>query len=193
MRTIPSYAPRRRCGDAEERPAGRDRIAAISRGGGVATIVDMDSLEVQVDVSENFISRVHAEQRAMIKLNAYPIGRYRPCHRVIPTADQSKATVKVRVAFEQRDARVLPQMGARVSFFEDQPKAVAGNPVPLRAGVTVPVAAIQAAATLAPCSSSTATGWNGAPSGWVRAAPTRRPSCPACRPAAMSRWATSPL
>jgi RND family efflux transporter MFP subunit len=113
-------------------------------GGGVATIVDMDSLEVQVDVSENFISRVHAGQRAMIKLNAYPDWRI-PAHviAVIPTADQSKATVKVRVAFEQRDDRVLPQMGARVSFFEDQPKAVAGSPPPAKAGVIVPAAAIQ--------------------------------------------------
>ncbi len=79
----------------------------------------MDSLEVQVDVSENFISRVHAGQRAAIKLNAYPDWEI-PAHviAVIPTADQAKATVKVRVAFKEKDARVLPQMGARVSFFE---------------------------------------------------------------------------
>jgi RND family efflux transporter MFP subunit len=113
-------------------------------GGGVATIVDMDSLEVQVDVSENFISRVHAGQRAVIKLNAYPDWQI-PAHviAVIPTADQTKATVKVRVAFEQRDDRVLPQMGARVSFYEDGPKAVAGNPAQAMTGVMVPVAAVQ--------------------------------------------------
>jgi len=113
-------------------------------GGGVATIVDMESLEVQVDVSENFISRVHAGQRATIKLNAYPDWQI-PAHviAVIPTADQTKATVKVRVAFEQRDDRVLPQMGARVSFFEDGPKTEAGSPAPARVGVIVPAAAVQ--------------------------------------------------
>jgi RND family efflux transporter MFP subunit len=113
-------------------------------GGGVATIVDMDSLEVQVDVSENFISRVHGGQRAVIKLNAYPDWQI-PAHviAVIPTADQTKATVKVRVAFEQRDDRVLPQMGARVSFFEDGPVAQAGTKTPARVGVMVPAAAVQ--------------------------------------------------
>jgi RND family efflux transporter MFP subunit len=110
-------------------------------GGGVATIVDMDSLEVQVDVSENFISRVHSGQRAVIKLNAYPDWEI-PAHviAVIPTADQTKATVKVRVAFEQRDDRVLPQMGARVSFLEDKP---AGPAAPV-SGVIVPSDAVQA-------------------------------------------------
>jgi RND family efflux transporter MFP subunit len=111
-------------------------------GGGVATIVDMDSLEVQVDVSENFISRVHAGQRAVIKLNAYPDWEI-PAHviAVIPTADQSKATVKVRVAFEQRDSRVLPQMGARVSFLEDRKSASAATPQ--TPGVVVPPEAVQ--------------------------------------------------
>jgi RND family efflux transporter MFP subunit len=116
----------------------------FSGGGGVATIVDMDSLEVQVDVSENFISRVHAGQPAAIKLNAYPDWQI-PAQviAIIPTADQSKATVKVRVAFKQKDDRVLPQMGARVSFFEDNPKAAAGNTAPAQLGVTVPAAAVQ--------------------------------------------------
>jgi RND family efflux transporter MFP subunit len=117
----------------------------FSGGGGVATIVDMDSLEVQVDVSENFISRVHAGQPAVIKLNAYPDWQI-PASviAVIPTADQSKATVKVRVAFKQKDDRVLPQMGARVSFFDDSPKAASGNnAVPAPAGVIVPAAAVQ--------------------------------------------------
>jgi RND family efflux transporter MFP subunit len=116
----------------------------FSGGGGVATIVDMDSLEVQVDVSENFISRVHPDQPAAIKLNAYPDWQI-PAQviAIIPTADQSKATVKVRVAFKQKDPRILPQMGARVSFFEDVPKAAAGTPAPARAGVMVPAAAVQ--------------------------------------------------
>jgi RND family efflux transporter MFP subunit len=112
-------------------------------GGGVATIVDMDSLEVQVDVSENFISRVHADQRAVIRLNAYPDWQI-PAHviAVIPTADQTKATVKVRVAFEQKDDRILPQMGARVSFLEDRaPASAASAP---STGVVLPPEAVQA-------------------------------------------------
>jgi RND family efflux transporter MFP subunit len=91
-----------------------------SGGGGLATIVDMTSLEVQVDISENFISRVHPGQPATIKLNAYPNWQIPAAViAIIPTADQSKATVKVRVGFRQSDDRVLPQMGAHVSFLED--------------------------------------------------------------------------
>jgi RND family efflux transporter MFP subunit len=91
-----------------------------SGGGGLATIVDMTSLEVQVDVSENFISRVHPGQPATIKLNAYPSWQIPAAViAIIPTADQSKATVKVRVGFKQSDERILPQMGAHVSFLED--------------------------------------------------------------------------
>jgi RND family efflux transporter MFP subunit len=84
---------------------------------GIGTIVDMDSLEVEVDVSENFITRVHAGQSATIRLNAYPDWSI-PASviAVIPTADRSKATVKVRVGFKARDARILPEMGARVAF-----------------------------------------------------------------------------
>ena len=117
----------------------------FSGGGGLATIVDMASLEVQVDVSENFISRVHAGQDAVIKLNAYPDWQI-PAYviAIIPTADQSKATVKVRVGFKQRDPKILPQMGARVSFFEDRPKAAVGAAPAPATGVTIPAAAVQA-------------------------------------------------
>jgi RND family efflux transporter MFP subunit len=79
---------------------------------GICTIVDMDSLEAEVDVSENFINRVHAGQPATVKLNAYPDWE-------IPTADRSKATVKVRVGFKLKDARILPEMGTRVSFLSE--------------------------------------------------------------------------
>ncbi len=84
---------------------------------GIGTIVDMDSLEVEVDVSENFITRVHPGQPAKIRLNAYPDWEI-PASviAVIPTADRSKATVKVRVGFKTRDPRILPEMGARVAF-----------------------------------------------------------------------------
>jgi len=68
-------------------------------------------------VSENFINRVHTGGRVAITLNAYPedrIGGH--VIAIIPTADRAKATVKVRVGFDARDARVLPEMGARVAF-----------------------------------------------------------------------------
>ncbi len=84
---------------------------------GIGTIVDMDSLEVEVDVSENFITRVRPGQPATVRLNAYPDWDI-PASviAVIPTADRSKATVKVRVGFKTQDARILPEMGARVAF-----------------------------------------------------------------------------
>lgn len=86
---------------------------------GIGTIVDMESLEVEVDVSENFINRITPKQPATVKLNAYPDWEI-PAQviAVIPTADRSKATVKVRVGFKERDARILPDMGARVAFLE---------------------------------------------------------------------------
>jgi HlyD family secretion protein len=81
----------------------------------------MSSLEVEVDVNENFINRVRPGQRAAIRLNAYPDWEI-PAEviAVIPTADRAKATVKVRVGFKQRDERVLPEMGARVSFLGEE-------------------------------------------------------------------------
>lgn len=89
-------------------------------GGGIAQIVDMDSLEVDVDVSENYINRVHAGQSATVKLDAYPDWTI-PARviAIIPTADRSKATVKVRVGLLQKDPRIVPEMGARVSFLGD--------------------------------------------------------------------------
>ncbi|MGH8219013.1 MAG: efflux RND transporter periplasmic adaptor subunit [Steroidobacteraceae bacterium] len=99
---------------------------AFSGGGGIATIVDMNSLEVQVDVSENFISRVRPRMPAAITLDAYPDWHI-PAEviAIIPTADKSKATVTVRVGFKLKgwDPRILPQMGARVSFLADAPPA----------------------------------------------------------------------
>jgi RND family efflux transporter MFP subunit len=99
-----------------------DIVSPVSAGGGftatgICTIVDMDSLEAEVDVSENFIHRVGAGQAAVVRLNAYPEWAIAGnVVAIIPTADRSKATVKVRVGFKTRDARVLPEMGARVSF-----------------------------------------------------------------------------
>jgi RND family efflux transporter MFP subunit len=115
----------------------------FSGGGGIATIVDMDSLEVDVDVSENFISRVHAKQPAAITLNAYPDWHI-PAEviAIVPTADRSKATVEVRVGFKQRDTRVLPEMGARVSFVDDASPA-AGSTSAVSTAVIVPSDAVQ--------------------------------------------------
>jgi HlyD family secretion protein len=97
-------------------------VSPVAQGGGftrtgIGTIVDMDSLEVEVDVNESYINRVHAGQGATVRLNAYPDWQI-PASviAIIPTADRAKATVKVRIAFRQRDARILPEMGARVSF-----------------------------------------------------------------------------
>jgi RND family efflux transporter MFP subunit len=117
----------------------------FSGGGGIAQIVDMDSLEVDVDVSENFISRVHAKQSATIMLNAYPDWRI-PAEviAIVPTADRSKATVEVRVGFKQKDPRILPEMGARVSFLaqDSTPSAAASGAA--STAVLIPTDAVQA-------------------------------------------------
>ena len=74
-------------------------------------------MEVQVDVSENFISRVRPCQAAVVRLNAYPGWDIAAeTIAVIPAADRAKATVRVRVGFKQKDPRILPDMGVKVSF-----------------------------------------------------------------------------
>jgi len=122
-------------------------VSPFSAGGGftrtgIGTIVDMDSLEIEVDVNESYINRVIAQQKVEAVLDAYPEWKI-PGHviAIIPTADRSKATVKVRVAMEQKDARIVPDMGVRVSFFEDAPKAGAAAPPPPK-GVLVPAGSI---------------------------------------------------
>ncbi len=104
-------------------------ISPISAGGGsirtgIGTIVDMDSLEIQVDVSESYINRVQPGQKVEAVLNAYPDWRI-PASviAIVPTADRSKATVKVRIALGEKDARIVPEMGVRVAFLESKPKA----------------------------------------------------------------------
>lgn len=120
-------------------------VSPISAGGGftrtgIGTIVDMDSLEAEVDVSESFISRVHSGQPATITLNAYPEWKIPgEVITVIPTADRAKATVKVRIAFKEKDARVVPEMGARVSFLSEPGEGQTGQ----NAGVVVPAEAVQ--------------------------------------------------
>ena len=119
-------------------------VSPLSAGGGftrtgVGTIVDMDSLEITVDVNESYLNRVTPEQPAQAVLDAYPSWTI-PCHviAIIPTADRGKATVKVRIALEVKDPRVLPDMGVRVSFLEQAPKAGAAPPK----GVLVPASAV---------------------------------------------------
>ncbi|MBI3349429.1 MAG: efflux RND transporter periplasmic adaptor subunit [Burkholderiales bacterium] len=104
-------------------------ISPLSAGGGftrtgVGTIVDMDSLEVNVDVNEAYIAQVKPDMPCEAVLDAYPDWKV-PAHvvAVIPSADRGKATVKVRVALDQKDDRVVPDMGVRVSFLAAKPKA----------------------------------------------------------------------
>jgi len=102
-------------------------VSPLSAGGGytrtgIGTIVDMDSLEIEVDVNENFINRVQPGQKTTATLNAYPEWKI-PARviAVIPTADRSKATIKVRVEILEKDARILPEMGVRVAFLGEEP------------------------------------------------------------------------
>jgi RND family efflux transporter MFP subunit len=127
-------------------------VSPLSAGGGftrtgIGTIVDMDSLEFQVDVNENFINRVQADQKATGKLNAYPDWQI-PGHviAIIPTADRSKGTVTVRIAIDQKDPRILPEMGVRVSFLSEstQPGGAA-KPIP---GVRLPANAVQSSGAI---------------------------------------------
>ncbi|MGP8120899.1 MAG: efflux RND transporter periplasmic adaptor subunit [Xanthobacteraceae bacterium] len=120
-------------------------ISPLSAGAGftrtgIATIVDMDSLEVEVDVSENYINRVRPAQHCSVTLNAYADWQI-PGHviAVIPTADRTKATVRVRVGFDAKDPRILPEMGVRVAFLSD---AGPGQPAGAPGGVTVPSEAV---------------------------------------------------
>jgi RND family efflux transporter MFP subunit len=112
-----------------------EMVSPISAGGGftrtgIATIVDMESLEIEVDVNESYISRVVPHQRVSATLDAYPNWQI-PSHvrTIIPTADRQKATVKVRITFDKLDPRILPDMGVKVAFLgEGPPRTAAGTP-----------------------------------------------------------------
>jgi RND family efflux transporter MFP subunit len=104
-----------------------EMVSPVSAGGGftrtgIATIVDMNSNEIEVDVNESYIARVKDRQRVMAILDAYPNWQI-PSHvrTVIPTADRQKATVKVRISFDKLDPRILPDMGIKVTFLSDEP------------------------------------------------------------------------
>ncbi len=119
-----------------------EMISPMSAGGGftrtgICTIVDMDSLEIEIDVNESFINRVTPGQPVMATLDAYPDWPI-PAKviAIIPTADRQKATVKVRVGFEKLDPRIVPEMGIKVAF-----QGTDSTPAVQR-GVMVPASAV---------------------------------------------------
>lgn len=121
-------------------------VSPFSAGGGytrtgIGTIVDMASLEIEVEVNEAYIGRVSAGQPVESTLNAYPDWKI-PGRviAIIPAADRSKATVKVRLSIDVRDARIVPDMGARVAFLEHGTGAARGE---TPAGVLIPASAIR--------------------------------------------------
>src|SRR5215468_3171758 len=109
-----------------------EMVSPVSAGGGftrtgIATIVDMESLEIEVDVNESYIARVKSGQPVTAVLDAYPDWQIPAKVRtVIPTADRQKATVKVRAAFDRLDPRILPDMGVKVTFLGEERSVPAG-------------------------------------------------------------------
>jgi RND family efflux transporter MFP subunit len=123
-----------------------EMISPVSAGGGftrtgICTIIDTDSLEIEVDVNEAYIQRVAAGQRVSALLDAYPDWRI-PAEviAIIPTADRQKATVRVRIGFLQRDNRILRDMGVKVAFLGSE---VAAEEVRNIQGVMIPGAALR--------------------------------------------------
>jgi RND family efflux transporter MFP subunit len=122
-----------------------ETVSPMSAGGGftrtgICTIVDMSSLEIEVDVNESYINRVRPDQNVTAVLDAYPDVPF-PAHVIttVPTADRQKATVLVRIGFDELDPRILPDMGVKVTFLrEDEGDAPAAQAVAL-----VPSAAIR--------------------------------------------------
>ena len=120
-----------------------EMISPNSAGGGftrtgIGTIVDMSSLEIEIDVNEAYINRVKPGQEVVASLDAYPDWSI-PARviAIIPTADRQRATVEVRVGFDELDPRILPDMGVKVAFQESGDTVSNG-----RAGVLVPPSAV---------------------------------------------------
>lgn len=121
-----------------------EMVSPVSAGGGftrtgIATIVDMASNEIEVDVNENYIARVKPHQQVTAILDAYPDWKI-PSHvrTIIPTADRDKATVEVRIAFDKLDPRILPDMGVKVTFLGEEKNEARKAP----AGVFIPQTAV---------------------------------------------------
>ena len=117
-----------------------EMVSPVSAGGGftrtgIATIVDMNSNEIEVDVNESYIARVTPGQRVKATLDAYPDRELDAKVRtVIPTADRQKATVKVRITFDKLEDFILPDMGVKVAFLDEEDqkaKAAEKGPRPL--------------------------------------------------------------
>ena len=109
--------------------------SASGTSGAVVTMADMGTLEVEADVSESNVARIKPEQPVEITLDALPGMRFRGnVSRIVPTVDRAKATVMTKIRFEALDARILPEMSAKVSFLtrpaapEDQQAVIAVNP-----------------------------------------------------------------
>ncbi len=124
-----------------------EMISPVSAGGGftrtgICTLVDMASLEIEVDVNESYINRVEPNQRIEATLDSYPDWRI-PGYVIttIPTADRQKATVAVRIAFDQLDPRILPDMSVKVSFLDDEAEVSTDESAAPR--LTVPTTAIR--------------------------------------------------
>jgi HlyD family secretion protein len=123
-----------------------EMVSPISAGGGftrtgIATIVDMASLEIEVDVNESYIARVKPDQKVDAILDAYPDWRIPSKVRtVIPTADRQKATVKVRISFDKLDPRILPDMGVKVAFLAEE---APGGPQTAAPRALIPQAAVR--------------------------------------------------
>ncbi|MGB5345017.1 MAG: efflux RND transporter periplasmic adaptor subunit, partial [Woeseia sp.] len=123
-----------------------EMISPISAGGGftrtgICTIVDMDSLEIEVDVNEAYIQRVKAGQAVSATLDAYPDWQI-PADviAIVPTADRQKATVRVRIGFRERDERILRDMGVKVAFLgSEAPPSAEGE----QSGVMISGSALQ--------------------------------------------------
>lgn len=121
-----------------------EMISPSAAGGGftrtgIGTVVDMESLEIEVDVNESYINRVHAGQEVVATLDAYSDWEIEArVIAIIPTADRQRATVRVRIGFAQLDPRILPDMGVKVAFREGE--QTGGEP---RARVVVPAAAVR--------------------------------------------------
>jgi len=124
-----------------------EMISPVSAGGGftrtgICTVVDMDSREIEIDVNEAYINRVQAGQHAMARLDAYADWKI-PAHviNIVPTADRQKATVRVRMAFDQLDPRILPDMGVRVDFLSEEKAGAATQET--RAVASIPASAVR--------------------------------------------------
>ncbi len=125
-------------------------VVAPSVGGGltrgaVVTMADLATLEVEVDVNEAYIARIHSDQQARITLDAYPDTAFRGAVRqIIPTADRQRATVQVKVSILDRDPRILTEMGAKVEFLDARRPVVAGAAQPVeRPRIIVPAEAVR--------------------------------------------------